>query len=72
MSYDVHAPVRTTRVRVDKRIARPSADCVFLRPLNSLFSFMEAKEMFWVVFEILLGLGLFLFIIWWTMPKKKK
>jgi len=28
--------------------------------------------MFWVVFEILLGLGLFLFIIWWTIPKKKK
>ena len=43
-SNDVHAPVRTTRARIDKRIDRPSADCVFLRPLDSLLSFTEAKE----------------------------
>ena len=44
VSYDLQAPVRTTRVRIDKRSDRPSADCVFLRPLDSLLSFTEAKE----------------------------
>jgi len=43
-SNDVHAPVRTTRARIVKRIDRPGADCVFLRPLDSLLSFTEAKE----------------------------
>jgi len=28
--------------------------------------------MLWAIFEILLGLGLFIFIIWWTLPKKNK
>jgi hypothetical protein len=27
--------------------------------------------MLWAIFEILLGLGLFIFIIWWTVPKNK-
>lgn len=26
--------------------------------------------MFWVLLEVGLGLGLFVFIIWWTLPKK--
>ena len=40
----MHAPVRTTRVRADKRSDRANADCVSLRPLGSLISFTEAKE----------------------------
>ncbi len=26
--------------------------------------------MFWVLLEVGLGLALFIFIIWWTLPKK--
>ncbi len=28
--------------------------------------------MFWVLLEVGLGLGLFAFIIWWTLPRKDK
>lgn len=31
---------------------------------------MRDYPMFWVLLEIGLGLGLFVFIIWWTLPKK--
>ncbi len=27
--------------------------------------------MIWVVLEVLLALGLAVFIVWWTIPKKK-
>jgi hypothetical protein len=33
---------------------------------------MKDYPMFWVLLEIALGLGLFVFIIWWTLPKKDK
>jgi hypothetical protein len=26
--------------------------------------------MIWLILEVVLGLGLFIFIIWWTMPRK--
>jgi hypothetical protein len=28
--------------------------------------------MSWVVFEVLLAFGLAVFIVWWTLPRKKK
>jgi len=28
--------------------------------------------MVWIFFEIALGLALFIFIVWWTLPKKEK
>ncbi len=28
--------------------------------------------MIWMAIEIALGLALFLFIVWWTLPKKDK
>jgi hypothetical protein len=28
--------------------------------------------MFWVFLELALGLALFIFLIWWTLPKKDK
>lgn len=31
---------------------------------------MRDYPMFWVLLEIGLGLGLFVFIVWWTLPKK--
>jgi hypothetical protein len=27
--------------------------------------------MFWLMLEVALGLALFVFIIWWTLPRKK-
>jgi hypothetical protein len=32
---------------------------------------MRDYPMFWVFLEIALGLGLFIFIVWWTLPKKE-
>ena len=29
-------------------------------------------KMGWVLFEVLLALGVAVFIVWWTIPKKKK
>jgi hypothetical protein len=31
---------------------------------------MLDSGMFWVLLEIALGLALFIFIIWWTLPRK--
>lgn len=31
---------------------------------------MRDYAMFWVLLEVVLGLALFVFIIWWTLPKK--
>ena len=31
---------------------------------------MRDYPMFWVLLEVGLGLALFVFIIWWTLPKK--
>lgn len=31
---------------------------------------MRDHPLFWILLEIFLGLALFLFIIWWTLPKK--
>lgn len=28
--------------------------------------------MFWIFLEITLGLALFVFLVWWTLPKKDK
>jgi hypothetical protein len=28
--------------------------------------------MFWVLLEVFLGLGLFIFIVWWTLPRKDR
>lgn len=33
---------------------------------------MRDYPLFWVFLEIALGLGLFLFIVWWTLPKKQR
>jgi hypothetical protein len=33
---------------------------------------MRDYPMFWVLLEIGLGLALFVFIIWWTLPKKDR
>ena len=33
---------------------------------------MKDYPMFWVLLEMALGLSLFVFIIWWTLPKKDK
>ena len=30
------------------------------------------REMIWLAIEILAGLALFVFIVWWTLPKKDK
>ena len=27
--------------------------------------------MFWIFLELALGLALFVFLVWWTLPKKK-
>jgi hypothetical protein len=35
------------------------------------FKLFGIWNMYWAIFEILLGLGLFIFIIWWTVPKNK-
>jgi hypothetical protein len=32
---------------------------------------MRDYPMFWVLLEVGLGLGLFVFIIWWTLPRKR-
>ncbi len=32
---------------------------------------MKDYPMFWVFLEIALGLGLFILIIWWTLPRKE-
>ena len=32
---------------------------------------MRDYPMFWVLLEIGLGLALFVFIIWWTLPKSR-
>jgi len=28
--------------------------------------------MFWIFLELALGLALFVFLVWWTLPKKDK
>jgi hypothetical protein len=28
--------------------------------------------MFWIALELTLGLALFVFLVWWTLPKKNK
>ncbi len=28
--------------------------------------------MFWIFLEIALALALFVFLVWWTLPKKKR
>ena len=33
---------------------------------------MKDYPLFWVLLEMALGLALFVFIIWWTLPKKEK
>ena len=33
---------------------------------------MEGHPMFWIFLEIALGLALFVFLVWWTLPKKEK
>jgi hypothetical protein len=33
---------------------------------------MRDYPLFWVFLQIALGLGLFLFIVWWTLPKKER
>jgi hypothetical protein len=33
---------------------------------------MKGYPMLWVFLEIALGLALFVFIVWWTLPSKDK
>jgi hypothetical protein len=30
------------------------------------------QAMEWILFEAVIALGLAIFIVWWTMPKKRK
>jgi len=32
----------------------------------------KGYSMFWIFFELALGLALFVFLVWWTLPKKDK
>jgi len=33
---------------------------------------MKGYPMFWIFVELAIGLALFLFLVWWTLPKKEK
>jgi len=33
---------------------------------------LRGHPMFWIFLEITLGLALFVFLVWWTLPKKDK
>jgi hypothetical protein len=41
------------------------------RQTKALEKPMQDYPMFWVLLEIALGLGLFVFIVWWTLPRKE-
>lgn len=33
---------------------------------------MDDHPLFWIFLELALGLALFVFLVWWTLPKKDK
>ena len=37
-----------------------------------LVAITKGYPMFWVFLELALGLALFVFLVWWTLPKKDK
>ena len=39
---------------------------------NAVAASLRGYPMFWIFFEIALGLALFVFFVWWTLPKKDK
>ena len=40
--------------------------------LERLTCFIKGYPMFWIFLELALGLALFVFLVWWTLPKKDK
>ena len=40
--------------------------------LKRLSGFIKGYPMFWIFFELALGLALFVLLVWWTLPKKDK
>ena len=37
-----------------------------------LAAITKGYPMFWIFLELALGLALFVFLVWWTLPKKDK
>ncbi|HWQ39295.1 MAG TPA: hypothetical protein VNM24_11925 [Burkholderiales bacterium] len=62
--------------RVFARCPAGDKNCQWLPRLSGCLSNPLPKDpmrdyaMFWVLLEVVLGLALFVFIIWWTLPKK--